>query len=56
MAFSFGIIIGILTYVFGGSFIFTPVLSIDDLLAVALSILMISLVGFLDDLNIRSEK
>ncbi len=56
LAVAFGIIVGILTYVFGGTFIFVPVLSISNLLAVGLSIILISLVGFLDDLNVKLEK
>jgi len=56
MAVAFGIIVGILVYAFGGNFVFTPVLSISDLLAVALSIVLIALVGFLDDINLRAKK
>ncbi len=56
VAVALGIIIGILTYTFGGSFIFRPALRTDDLLAVALSILMIALVGFIDDINVHSKK
>jgi UDP-N-acetylglucosamine--dolichyl-phosphate N-acetylglucosaminephosphotransferase len=56
IAVAFGIIVGILAYSFGGNFVFFPVLSTSDLLAVALSILLIALVGFLDDINIKAEK
>jgi UDP-N-acetylglucosamine--dolichyl-phosphate N-acetylglucosaminephosphotransferase len=57
IAVAFGIIVGILVYSFGGSFeFFVPVLSTSDLLAVALSILLIALVGFIDDINIKATK
>ncbi len=56
IAVAFGIITGILVYSFGGNFVFKPVLSISDLFAVALSILLIALVGFLDDINVKSKK
>ena len=56
VAVALGIIIGILAYTFGGSFIFTPILRIDDLLAVGLSILMITLVGFIDDINVKTRR
>lgn len=56
LAVAFGIVVGILTYVFGASFVFAPVVNVYELLAVALSIIMIALVGFLDDLNIKTRK
>jgi UDP-N-acetylglucosamine--dolichyl-phosphate N-acetylglucosaminephosphotransferase len=57
IAVAFGIIVGILVYAFGGSFIsLSPVIIISNLLAVALSIVLIALVGFLDDINIKSQK
>lgn len=57
LAVSFGIIVGILVYTFGGSFfIYNPVLNIATLLSVALSIMLIALVGFLDDINVKREK
>jgi UDP-N-acetylglucosamine--dolichyl-phosphate N-acetylglucosaminephosphotransferase len=56
IAVAFGIIIGILVYSFGGNFVFHPVLSVSNLFAVALSILLIALVGFLDDINVKSKK
>ncbi|VVB76901.1 Phospho-N-acetylmuramoyl-pentapeptide-transferase [uncultured archaeon] len=53
----FGLITGMLTYAFGGSIgAFSPVLNISDLLAVALSITLIALVGFLDDINVKSKR
>jgi UDP-N-acetylglucosamine--dolichyl-phosphate N-acetylglucosaminephosphotransferase len=57
LAVVFGIIVGALTYAFGGSFnFFTPVLSISNLLAVALSILLIAMIGFLDDINVKAQR
>ena len=53
---SFGIIFGILTYIFGASFIFQAVISINLLFAVALSIILIALVGFIDDINVKRER
>lgn len=52
-----GIIVGALTYSFGGNFnFFKPALNVSDLLAVCLSILLIALVGFLDDINVKAER
>ncbi len=57
LAVAFAIIVGILIYTFGGSFgLFTPVASIAQLLAVALSIVLIALVGFLDDVNVKGKR
>ena len=56
LAVAFGIMVGILTYVFGGTFIFTPVLSISQLLAVALSVMLIAMGGFIDDIHVRATK
>lgn len=56
IAVAFGIIVGILVYAFGGTFIFTPVVQISDLFAVGLAILLIALVGFLDDIHIKARK
>ncbi len=53
---AFGIIFGILLYIFGGTFVFVPVLSVSVLLAVGLSIALIALVGFVDDINVKREK
>ncbi len=53
---AFGIIFGILTYIFGASFIFVPVINVEYLLAVALSIMLIALVGFIDDINVKRER
>ncbi len=55
LAVAFGIVVGILVYIFGGSFVFTPVLSIPDIMAVALSIMLIAMVGFIDDINVKSK-
>lgn len=56
IAVAFGIIVGILVYTFGGTFVFSPVVETSELFAVALSILLIALVGFLDDIHIKSQK
>ncbi len=56
VALSFGIMVGILTYTFGGSFIFTPILNIPDLLAASLSIILIAFVGLIDDLNVKASE
>lgn len=57
LAVVFGIIVGALTYAFGGSFdFFTPVLSISNLLAVSLAITLIALIGFLDDINVKAQR
>ena len=57
LAVVFGIIVGALTYAFGGSFnFFSPVLSISNLLAVSLSITLIAMIGFLDDINVKGQR
>ena len=56
LAVAFGIILGILAYTSGGTFVFVPVLSLSSLLAVALSIMLIAMVGFIDDINVQREK
>jgi UDP-N-acetylglucosamine--dolichyl-phosphate N-acetylglucosaminephosphotransferase len=57
LAVVFGIIVGALTYAFGGSFkLFVPVLSISNLLAVSLSIVLIAMIGFLDDINVKAQR
>jgi UDP-N-acetylglucosamine--dolichyl-phosphate N-acetylglucosaminephosphotransferase len=56
IAVAFGLIAGILTYTFGGSFIYTPILDIDKLLATALSIALIVFVGFIDDINVKARR
>jgi UDP-N-acetylglucosamine--dolichyl-phosphate N-acetylglucosaminephosphotransferase len=51
---SFGFVIGILVYTFGVSFLsITPIISLVDVFALALSVMLVSLVGFLDDINVR---
>ncbi|MCL5427832.1 MAG: hypothetical protein M1321_01485 [Candidatus Marsarchaeota archaeon] len=52
----FGMVFGILLYIFGTSFVFNPVLDIASLLAVALSISLVAFVGFVDDINVKAEK
>ncbi len=57
LAVASGIVFGILAYTSGGSFnVFAPVLSVSYLLAIALSIILIALVGFLDDINVQRER
>lgn len=56
LGFAFGIVIGILAYTFGGSFIYAPVINVSTLLSVALSILLITMVGFLDDINVKQAR
>ncbi len=55
VAVAFGIIVGIVVYAFGGTFVFTPVVAISDLFAVGLAVLLIALVGFLDDIHIKGK-
>ncbi len=56
LAVAAGIIFGILAYTSGGTFVFKPVLDISQLLAVALSIMLIAMVGFLDDINVQRKR
>jgi UDP-N-acetylglucosamine--dolichyl-phosphate N-acetylglucosaminephosphotransferase len=56
LAVAFGITVGILSYTFGASFIYKPILSVAQLLAVSLAIILIALVGFLDDVNVKRTK
>ncbi|MDE1768573.1 MAG: hypothetical protein KGH64_03835 [Candidatus Micrarchaeota archaeon] len=56
LAVAFAVIVGILAYTFGGSFIYAPILNVAQLLSVALSIMLIALVGFLDDINVVRKK
>ncbi len=56
VAVAFGLITGILTYTFGGSFIYKPILDIEKLLATALGIMLIVFVGFIDDLNVKQRR
>lgn len=56
LAVAAGVIFGILAYVFGGTFVFIPVVSTSDLLAVALSVMLIAMVGFLDDINVQKKR
>lgn len=55
-AVALGFAVGILAYIFGGSFgIYTPEASLPYLYAALLSILLISFVGFLDDIVVEKE-
>ncbi|MGC8676205.1 MAG: hypothetical protein ACP5T3_01665 [Candidatus Micrarchaeia archaeon] len=58
LAVVFGTIVGIITYAFGMSFLSQSLHAIYDvrtLFAVSLSLLLISLVGFLDDINVKGK-
>ncbi len=53
VAVAFGFSVGVLAYIFGASFgMYTPKASLVDLFAVVLSVLLISFVGFIDDINV----
>jgi UDP-N-acetylglucosamine--dolichyl-phosphate N-acetylglucosaminephosphotransferase len=56
IAVAFGITVGILAYTFGASFLFNPTVSVPNILATALSIVLIASVGFIDDLNVKSKR
>ncbi|MDE1869364.1 MAG: hypothetical protein KGH71_00050 [Candidatus Micrarchaeota archaeon] len=56
VAVAFGLIIGILSYTFGGTFAFPALVDMQQLLAVALSIMLITFVGFLDDINVSARR
>jgi UDP-N-acetylglucosamine--dolichyl-phosphate N-acetylglucosaminephosphotransferase len=57
LAVAFGIIVGILVYTFGATFIFVPVRdALTRLLAAALSITLIAFIGFLDDINVKGKR
>ncbi len=54
LAAAIGFTVGILIYVFGSSFnLYMPVASLGYILATALAVLMISVVGLLDDINVK---
>ncbi len=59
LAVVFGTILGLLTYVFGVTFVFKVdphlLLDVRNIFALMLSLLLISFVGFLDDINVRSK-
>ncbi len=56
IAVAFGFAIGTLAYVFGNSFgLYTAVASISLLFAAVLSVMLITFVGFLDELNIKAK-
>ncbi|MDE1846033.1 MAG: hypothetical protein KGH53_02020 [Candidatus Micrarchaeota archaeon] len=56
VAVAFGLIIGMMAYTFGGTFVFSPLINIQQLIAVALSIMLITFVGFLDDINVSARR
>ena len=54
VAVAFGFAMGVLAYIFGGSFnVYYPIADQYFLFATVLSVLMIAFVGFLDDLNVK---
>lgn len=56
LAVAFGFGIGMLTYIFGSSFgFYVPVASLEYLFATVLGVLLVSLVGFLDDINVKGK-
>ncbi len=61
LAVAFGFAIGVFVYVFGGNFpsplhpFYVPAASMQYLLATVLSVLLISLVGFIDDINVKKK-
>src|SRR5208283_2785331 len=56
LAAAIGFTVGALVYVFGGSFgLYIPVASLEYLLATILAVVLISIVGFLDDINVKRE-
>src|SRR5271170_4326506 len=56
IAVAFGLTIGILAYTFGASFLFQATISVSNILAASLAILLIAAVGFFDDLNVKSVR
>lgn len=56
LAVAFGITVGILAYISGASFIYKPSLNLPALLSASLSIILIALVGFLDDINVQRTR
>ncbi|MDE1856212.1 MAG: hypothetical protein KGH49_03190 [Candidatus Micrarchaeota archaeon] len=56
VAVAFGIILGALAYTFGGSFLFNPLVNVSELLAASLSIILITFVGFIDDINVGTKR
>src|SRR5271157_3059774 len=55
LAVTFGVLLGMLTYVFGSSFVFSSPFDLQKLLSVGMSILLIAFIGFLDDINVKSN-
>ncbi|MCL5089698.1 MAG: hypothetical protein M1382_00795 [Candidatus Marsarchaeota archaeon] len=52
----FGFSSGLLVYIFGSSFNFyVPVASLDYIFATIIAVFLISLVGFLDDINVKAK-
>jgi UDP-N-acetylglucosamine--dolichyl-phosphate N-acetylglucosaminephosphotransferase len=56
IAASMGFTIGILVYAFGSSFnVYTPVADLVTLFALSLSVVLVSLVGLIDDINVKGS-
>lgn len=56
VAVAFGFTVGMLVYIFGGSFsLYTPVASLAYLFATILAVVLIAFGGFLDDINVKKE-
>lgn len=56
IAVAFGFTVGLLTYVFGTSFhIYSASASLTDIFATIIAVMLIALVGFLDDINVKRE-
>ncbi len=59
LAVAFGFVVGMLTYIFGASFpsaahpFYVPVASLTYIYATILAVLLISIAGFLDDINVK---
>jgi len=53
---AFGVTVGILAYTFGASFLFPAIINVSTILAVALSIILIAGVGFIDDINVKTKR
>ncbi len=57
LAVAFGFMLGMIAYIFGASFmLYVPASSLTYLFATVLSVVLISVVGFLDDINVQRIK
>ncbi|MDE1810881.1 MAG: hypothetical protein KGH66_02470 [Candidatus Micrarchaeota archaeon] len=55
VAVAFGFAVGMLTYIFGSSFVYEPASSLPYLFATVVAVFLIAFVGFLDDINVKRE-